>query len=158
MALARFDQAEVEAGELAGRHPELAEARHLLETVQREAAAFRAERRSRLYAQIKRFADAKQWRHALDTAQRLVAAHPECPEAKEADAMMSTLRENAKIEQVREMRDRLTDMVRRRRFAEALEIARDVIDQFPDSQAAIELQSQLPRLVELAASGQGHAR
>ena len=156
MAVAAFDQAEAAAAELAARHPESAEAVGLQALVRREATAFRSERRTRLFAEMQRFAENRQWRHAVDAARRLLEAHPDCPEAREVSTMMPTLQDNAKIEEVRGLRDRIQDMVRRRRFAEAADLARDVIRRFPETQAAIQLRQQLPRLQQRAASGQGH--
>jgi hypothetical protein len=156
MAVAAFDKAEAAAAELAARHPESEEAAGLQALVRREATAFRGERRARLFAEMQRFAESRQWRHAVEAARRLLEAHPDCPEAREVSAMMPTLEDNAKIEEVRELRDRIQDMVRRRRFAEAADLAREVIRRFPETQAAIQLRQQLPRLQQRAATGQGH--
>ena len=73
-------------------------------------------------------------------------------------ATPAVLAKNARIETVREMRDRITDLIKRRRYNEAAQVARDVIDGFPETQAAVELRSQLPALVSKANAGEGHFR
>lgn len=156
MAIAAFGRAEAAAADLVTLHPDSTEAKSLLETVQREATAFRNERRTRLFGEIQRYAESRQWRRAIDAAQRLVSGHPDCPEAVDVRAMMPTLEENARIEQVREMRDQIQDLVRRRRFVEAASVAQEVIERFPQTQAARQLRDQLGRLREKAAAGEGH--
>ena len=156
MAIAAFGRAEGAAADLVALHPDSTEAQSLLATVQREAVAFHNERRTRLFSEIQRYAETRQWRRAMEAAQRLVSGHPDCPEAVDVRAMMPTLEENARIEKVREMRDQIQDMVRRRRFVEAASIAQEVIERFPQTQAARELREQLGRLREKAASGEGH--
>ena len=156
MAVAAFDRAEAIAEQLAARHPNSPEAAGLQALVRREAVAFREERRARLFGEIQRFVESRRWRRALDAARRLLEDHRDCSEGRDVLGMMPTLEENAKIEEVRELRDRIRDLVRRRRFAEAADIARDLIRRFPDTQAAIQLRQQLPRLEQRAASGEGH--
>jgi hypothetical protein len=67
---------------------------------------------------------------------------------------MTTLEQNARIEEVRQLRDEMRDMIERRRYAEALEIAKDAMKRFPQSHFAVELKGQIARLRELAA-GEG---
>ena len=67
-------------------------------------------------------------------------------QARGADAMMPTLEENARIEEVRRLRDNLADMIKRSRYADALVAAEEIIARFPGTRAAHELSSQMPRL------------
>ena len=77
-------------------------------------------------------------------------AYPAGPEAESVRSQMETLRSNARIEEARELRDRILEMINRRRFSEALELARDLVGRFPDTAAAAELTRQMARLEELA--------
>jgi len=156
MAAAAFDKAEGVAADLVATHPDSSQAVSLLQTVRREAAAFSEERRHRLIDEIRRFADTRQWRHALDAAKRLSENHADSPEAREIASMLPTLAENARLEEVRGLRDQIADFVKRRRFAEAAEIAQDLIRRFPDTQAAVQLREELGRLRARVASGEGH--
>ena len=117
----------------------------------RESTAFHRDQRQRLYGEVQRNADARRWGQALDAATQLVETHPGSGEADSAGAMLTTLKDNARIEEVRGLRDHIRDMIKRRRYAEAVEVARDVMQRFPDSQAAVDLIDQIGLLEKLAA-------
>lgn len=150
MALADFVQARLQAQALCARYADDEQARDLRTRVDREANAFVAEQVHRLYEEIQRHAEARMWRPALAAARRLLAEYPGTPQADAVAAQIPKLEDNAGIEEVRELRDRIRDMIERRRYAEALDAAMDVIARFPDTQAAIELQGQLERLRQKA--------
>ena len=90
---------------------------------------------------------------ALAAAGELLEAYPDSPEAAEVRSTLRTLTDNARIEEVRELRDEIRDLLSRRRYAEALACARDLVRRFPTTAAAEELRSQMARLEELARSG-----
>ncbi|KKK89020.1 hypothetical protein LCGC14_2737320, partial [marine sediment metagenome] len=69
--------------------------------------------------------------------------YPDSPEATHLSAQMQTLRDNARIEEVRELRDQIRDMLERRRYAEAVKVAEEVMDRYPETQAAAELRGQI---------------
>ena len=131
------------------------EAGALLGRVRRERGAYEVEQRASLYRRIEQAAAERHWRAALKAMEELVAAFPSSPEADAARAQMPTVADNARLEEVRELRDRIADLIGRRRFAEAAELARDLIDRFPDTAAAEDLRKQLDRLDELAKAGEG---
>ena len=151
MAVASFDEAKAVAEALLSAYPSAREARELVERVQREAVTFFRDQRQRLYGEVQRSADARRWGQALDAARRLVEAHPGSAEADSAAVMLTTLQDNARIEEVRKLRDGLRDMIKRQRYGEAVAIAQDLVDRFPDSHAANDLRGQMARLRELAA-------
>ena len=91
----------------------------------------------------------------LAAAERRREAHPGSPEADAVRGQLETLRANARIEEVRVLRDEIRDMIARRRFAEAVERARNVVERFPDTAAAAELRQQMAKLEELAKGRQG---
>lgn len=150
MALASFDSAREAAEEAVVRHPRSPAAAALLDRVRREASAFSEEQRRRLYADVERAAGARQWRAALQAAQALVERFPGTAEADAVAARLEMLRDNAQIEQVRELRDRIRDRIRRQRFAEALALAEQVVEEYPHTAAAEELRGQIDRLRERA--------
>jgi len=151
MAVASFDEAERAAEGLLSSYPSSQAALALVERVRREGAVFQRDHRQRLYSEVQRSASARRWQQALDAAQRLIEAHPDSSEADAANAMLTTLRSNARIEQVRELRDNFRDMMKRQRYPEALQIARDMIERFPDTRAAADLRRQMGHLRKLAA-------
>jgi len=151
MAVSSFVEAQQTADGLTLAYPSSQEAAALVERVQRESTAFFREQRQRLYGEVQRNADARRWRKALEAARQLVELFPDSTEADETREMFATLESNARIEEVRQLRDYIRDMIKRRRYAEAVNTARDVLDRFPDSHAATDLRGQMGRLEELAA-------
>lgn len=151
MAVSRFEQALESARELQTAHPDAKGAAALVERVQREHDTYRNERRARLYGEVEKFVTARRWTKAVEAAETFLDAYPDAPEAELVRVQMDTLHENARIEEVRSYRDRIRDFIERRRFAEAIDLAREVIREFPDTTAAQELRQQLPRLEQLAA-------
>jgi len=151
MATAAFDEAKKAAQELLAAHPAAVEAIAIMDRLKREADAFQAEQRRRLLAEVERHAGARQWRPAFGAAKRLVEAYPGCAEAEMVTAQMPTLRDNARIEETRQLRDGIGDLISRKRFAEAVEVAEDLIRRFPQTRAAADLRKQMPKLLQRAA-------
>jgi len=149
MATSSFARAEELAEQLRGQYPADADVAELFEHVRREAETFETERRGRMYGEVQKSAAARQWRSALDAARRFIEAYPDSVDADAVRAMVPTIEGNAKLEEVRELRDRIRDLIERRRYAEAADYAQDLIQRYPDTRAAAELMGQLARLREL---------
>ncbi|MBS3734445.1 MAG: hypothetical protein KGY99_05910 [Phycisphaerae bacterium] len=149
MSVAAFDKARGIAQDLLDRN-DSAEARQLVERIHREARTFAFEQRRRLYQQADRLAAERRWREASAAARKLLEDYPNSPEADAVAGRMDTLEANARLAEARELRDRLRDMLQRRRYTEAAALAEDVLSRFPDTQIAAELRGQLDRLRELA--------
>jgi len=149
MAAGNFDQALSTARSLAERFPK-GPGGSLVEMVQREKAAYEVEQRRTLYSQIHQYADARQWRSALAAARIYLERNPNASEAALVRGQLPTLTDNAQIEEVRQMRDEFRDLIGRQRFMEAFEVARDLVDRFPNSAAAAELRGQMDRLAARA--------
>jgi tetratricopeptide (TPR) repeat protein len=152
MATGQFLQAKTAAEELLAKHPALPAVTALVARVERERAAYVKEQRLTMYRKVETEAAHRHWRPALAAAEELLAAYPDSPEADTVRSRLDTLRDNAQIEEVRELRDRIRDLISRRRFPEALELAKDVVHRFPNVAAADELRQQMGRLEELAKS------
>jgi tetratricopeptide (TPR) repeat protein len=150
MAVSRFDEALEEARQLAEEQPDDASMSALLARVQRERDAYRAERIARLYNQVERHVSARQWDRALADARELIEAYPDAPQARQVRGQIETLQDNARIQAARAMGARIRDLIARRRFAEALTLAEELIEHHPDTAAAEDLRRQLPRLRERA--------
>ncbi len=154
MAASRFDRAEKLAEDLLNRHPTAPEAIALVDHVRREASTFVTENRRRLFARIDRDVEARDWRTALKGAQEFLDSYPDCQEADLIRAQMPTLADNAKMEEARQLRNDVLDMIERRRFTEAVKSAKELIQSFPETKAAGELRRQLPQLEKLANEGE----
>lgn len=150
MARAAYDKAETAAAELVQRHPGSADGLALLDLVRRDALAYRMDRSQRLYMDVQKHAEMRRWRQAVEAALRLIQDYPQTPEAEHLRTQMSTLEENARIEEVRELRDLIRENILAKKYTEALRLAQDVVRRFPGTQAASELGRQIIRLKELA--------
>jgi len=155
MALSNFPGAQEVADALAWTWPSSEEATELVERVRREAEAFGLQQRRELYDRIDRCVEGRRWREAVKDARKLLDAYPGSPEADTVASRIATLEENARIEQVRGMRDRIIDLIRRRRYAEAIGLGKEVVEKFPDTKAAGDLRAQMPRLTRLAVAKPG---
>jgi tetratricopeptide (TPR) repeat protein len=155
MALAKFADARDVAQGLVARHPDEERARELLGSVAREEQAFVSEQKRRMYGELQRHATDRRWRSALASARMFLEKFPDSPEGKMVAVQIPTLEDNARLEEVRDLRDRIRECLERRRYDEALQLAREVIRRFPQTAAAAELAQQLPRLEELARGNAG---
>ncbi|MCY2925987.1 MAG: hypothetical protein NT031_11215, partial [Planctomycetota bacterium] len=77
---------------------------------------------------------------------RRMGLHPRSHQAEEIQPTMLRREENARIEEVRELRDRVADLIERKRFGEAVEVAEDLIHRFPDTQVAGQLTREIDKL------------
>ena len=150
MAVSRFDEAVDLAKNLQDQFPALPEANKLLERVQYEAQTFTQEQCKRLYAEIQSAGEARLWKAALAAAHKLMEEFPDTPQAKQTRAIMPTIVDNTRIEEVREIRNRIVDMMERHRYSDALELANHVIENYPETAAADELRKQIVNLRELS--------
>lgn len=155
MSVSRFDEAVEVARRLHNSYPHSREADELLERVQREAATYHAEQRNRLFAIIQEHSQARHWKQALAGAHKLLETYADSEEAGRVRSMMPTFVDNARIQEVREYRDRIVDLMERHRYAEAVELATHVVDNYPETTAAEELRAKLPRWQELAYVNKG---
>jgi outer membrane protein assembly factor BamD (BamD/ComL family) len=146
----RFDEAHQLAEQLQQDHPDVPEAETLLSRVQRESAGYATQQRQRLVELVQEHGQARQWALALKAAHRLIERYRTSPEADTVRTMMPTLVDNARIEEVRNQRDRFVEMMKRHRYDDAIAIARGIIEDYPETQAAEELRRELPRLLQLA--------
>ncbi len=152
MAASDFAGARNLAEALLEKYPDSAAAVDMLTRVRWEQDAFAAEQRSQMYRKIEKEASARHWHSALEAARKFLDSWPDSAEADAVRVQLSTISDNARIEEVRVLRDRIRDMITRRRFGEAVELARDVIKRFPETAAANELREQMSRLEERAKS------
>ena len=146
MSVAQFARAEKLAQALLAAVPDSSEAETLLNTVRRESSAFRSEQQSRLFSEFQRWTESRQWIKALAVGEQLVETYPAGEQAKKVAASMSTVQKNAHFEEARALRDRIRDLIKRKRYSEAVEVAEDLMRRFPNTQVAKQLKSLLPDL------------
>ena len=151
-----FDRAIATATEFVNNFPASADGRHLLTEVYREYEVSRDTTFQRLYEQVQANVDRRQWRAALADAQRLLEQFPTHARAHRIRRELKTIATNAEIEERQEQELRIQLLVRNRRFAEAVELAEEVVRRFPESPQADALEERLPQLRELAEHGGGN--
>ncbi len=138
------------AQKLQRRHPDSAEARRLLLRIERHHRLFEEEQLRRMNAEVQRLVTRRRWEEALAAARLFIERFPGCEESEAVRMQLPTLEANAEIEERQRLEARIMEYVRHGRYIEAVSLAREVIEQFPDSPQAEALRAQLERLEELA--------
>lgn len=138
------------AEQLRQRHPDAVEARQLLLRIEREHRLFEEEQRRRMNAEVQRFVTRRRWEEALAAARVFVERFPGCDESEALLMEIPTLKTNAEIDARQFLEAKIMDCARHGRYIEAVDLAKKVIAQFPDSPQAEALRNQLDRLEELA--------
>jgi outer membrane protein assembly factor BamD (BamD/ComL family) len=154
--LSSWDLAIATATEFVNNFPGNVEGRHLLTQVCRDLDAFRDAAFQRMYEQVQANVDRRQWRTALVDAKQLLEEFPNHSRANRIRQQFKTISANAEIEERQEHEVRIQLLVTNRRFAEAVELAEEVVRRFPDSPQADALEERLPQLRELAEHGDGN--
>lgn len=150
MAIANWSRAEEMTAELAAQFPDDAEVRELAATVKRERDAFAREQIARLLAELKTASDNKNWRRAVLLADELVSRYPNEPAIQRLQADVPTLHENADAQERREEETLFKELLLGQRYDEALQVAQRVMNRFPGSPTAVELEKLLPKVRQLA--------
>lgn len=144
----KWDEALGEAEKLLNTYPQSIEARQWLEQIHRDREHVGAEHRRALLDQTQKRGSERQWRKALGSARALLDEYPESAEAQSVRPQLETLEFNAGVETRQELEEQIKELISRRDFAEALELANQVIVRYPESPQAEALRGQLPRLQE----------
>jgi outer membrane protein assembly factor BamD (BamD/ComL family) len=146
MAVGSWDKAIELATKFTTDFPENADAKAQLERVRREHEIYVESSVTRLYDEIKSDIDRRRWRQALVGARKLLKEFSGHRKTARIRAQFKTIQENAEIEERQEQEQRLQELIRGKRFAEAIELAEDLIDRYPQSPQAASLEELLPKL------------
>lgn len=150
MSLGLWEKARETAGQLAAKYPDHADARKMADVVRLEQEGFRKEERQRLYREIEHLVSRKHYRDARKVAETLIERYGNSPEAATLKGQMDELNRNADIETRREMETQIIEYEKQGRHKEAYEVARLLMEQYPESPQAIALQDKIDKLRELA--------
>ncbi len=124
-------------------HPQSQRSRQLCETTSR----------GRRYALIQEYTTKRSWTEALAAAEEFVATYPNTLETKGLNSQLGTLRSNAEIQRRKQYETLIHDHIKKRRFGDAIRLARTVIDNFPSSPQAQALKKQIPLLERKVGQG-----
>ena len=138
------------AEKLSYQFPNSKRVAELLKTVRIEADQFTDQQVNELYQQVETHARKREWALALDAARQLMEDFPDTESAIIVGERIPTLTDNARIEEVRRLRDEIRQHISNQQFTLAYSVALQVVSKFPETAAANELKDQLPRLKERA--------
>jgi len=150
MSISAWDKAVEIAEETVGKHHTSVKARQLLDRVQRERRLFRQEQVRRQVLDVERAVERHRYREALALAASFLETYGDTPEAANLRTQVDTLRENAEVEERKQLEGEIKDLIHRHRYDEAYDLAAKVIDAYPTSPQARILREQLPKLRERA--------
>lgn len=103
-------------------------------------------RRARLHAHVQESADHHHWSEAVAAAEEFLDRFPDSGEAEGLRGQLPTLRQNAEIAERKRYEGRFKELIGLRNYAEALRVAKHVIERFPGSPQATALRDQMPAL------------
>lgn len=150
MALSRWDEAMSIADRLSADYPASDDAQALRDRIARERDIFRNAACQRLYDEIKVDVDHRDWRRALAGTQKLLEKYGDLPRADRVRSTLRTIQDNAEIQERQELEARIQELIRGRRFTDAIELSEELIARFPASPQADKLRELIPKLREHA--------
>lgn len=150
MSVGQWRQAEDAVRQKLQLFPEQPELLSLVQHIRREHDSWRDSAVGKLYAQIKEAIDRREWRRALRDAEDMVARFADHPRGAKIVQQLATIRDNAEIEARQEMEKRIQELVRSRRYDEAIALAEELINRYPLSPQSAECRALIPKLEELA--------
>ncbi len=149
MAINAWDQVQQITDSLDARYPDEPSVQELLNHVRHEYHAWCRDGLTMLLGDYKDSVDHRQWVRAGSLAQQILERYPEEKLAEKIRADLTTLRQNADIQTRHELETQYADLIKRKRHEEAFAIAQRVLDVYPESATAREMQKHLPKLTEI---------
>jgi tetratricopeptide (TPR) repeat protein len=150
MAVGQFDEALAAARQFAETFPTNEDGQALVHRVNHESEIFRERTAGRMYDEIKSHSERREWRAALELVQRLLEKFPNHPKSNKVRAQLHTIQSNAEIEERQEQEDRIQELIKSRRYAEAIDMSEALLTRFPNSPQAERLEEFLPKLRNIA--------
>jgi hypothetical protein len=150
MSVGRWDRANEVAEELVLKYQDSAESAQLRDRVKREWGLAEAEQRRQLQKHIEQAVAERQWSQATVRAEQFLAKFGDSDAARLIREKLPTLRANAEIETRQHAEGDIKELIRRQRYGEALQRARDLVEKYPNSPQAEALRGQIPRLEQRA--------
>lgn len=153
MTLGAWERVADVVQELQRRHPDSPRAQALVQRLRAARDRVESEQRQRQMAAVQELAKNREWVKAYETGNSLIRTYPKSQEAQALRMDLPLLRENAEIATRKQYETHYSELIRQHRYAEALQMAREVIDKYPGSPQAEALRAQLQKLEQRAASG-----
>lgn len=137
--------------ELMERHPNSPKTAELAKRVSQERERSEAENRARLMAQAQEAVHGRDWNGAMTLSTQLIERYPRSPEAHALRIQLPTLRENAEIQTRKYLEAEIRKHIEEHRYRDAVRLANELIERYPDSPQAQVLRDQYDKLAEKAA-------
>jgi len=144
IAASRFDDAVALVEGLLKKFPDHDSTRTLLSRVRHEAQTYHDEQCNRYYELIQEHAQNRNWVSAVQAAHRLIHDFPDSKESAEAQTMMPTLVDNARLQEVRDYREAIRDLLAHGKFADLVSLGETILENYPETALADELRTKLP--------------
>lgn len=145
-----WEEALERAMRLSADYPGSERASAILGRVRRDHGAWQAVAAQSLFDSLRQDLEQRFWRRALETAHRLLEKFPNHPHAELVRRQIKLIQDNAEIEQRQEQEIRIRELIRNRQFVEAIQLAEDLLQRFPNSPQAEQIELLLPRIKELS--------
>ncbi len=150
MSLTAWPQAQAMMQTLQQRYPGEPLVEKLAYEVRHEREAFEKDNFSRLLTELRDATDRREWRRAYVAAQELIQRYPHDRKVEKLRSeQLTTIRENAEAQERKEEEALFKDLLQRQRYDDAAVVARRVIEKYPASSTAVELNKLLPKVEEL---------
>lgn len=149
-ALGAWDRVGDVMRELTQRHPESVKVNELAQRIRAMRNKAEVELRSRLMTQAQEATNKRDWKAAYSLALQIIERYPRSPDAQALRLQLPTLRENAEVQARQRMETEIREYVRTQRYADAVRVGNEMINQYPHSPQAEVLRAQLPKLQERA--------
>jgi hypothetical protein len=150
MAVWAWDQAYAETARFVENFPDHDEGRDLLKRVMTERDNYIDNTANRLYEEIRTDVERRFYRRAMANAVKLLECAPGHSRSTAIRGQLKIIRENAEIEERQEQERRIQELIRNKQFFDAIDLAEDLLQRFPNSPQAETLQKLLPKMRELA--------
>jgi outer membrane protein assembly factor BamD (BamD/ComL family) len=145
-SLGAWERAQDVIRDLLERHPR-AEAAHVMSRqLQQRRRKAEAEMLAKLMSQAQEHVSRREWHDALVIAKSIIQRFPNSAEAKELRQQVHTLEANVEIRARQQMENTFRELLKQNRYAQAMQLARQLIERFPTSPQAQILRDQLPKL------------
>lgn len=150
MSMARWNEAFTQIDLMSQRFPGDVSLINLAARVHREQQGWRESVTTHLYDQVKMAVDRRDWKAALRHGEELATRFADHPRGHKVAQQLATLRENAEIAARQDLEQQLHQLVRSRRYDEAIVLGEQIIRDYPHSPQAAECKAIIPRLEQLA--------
>lgn len=146
LALSAWDRALETVRNFTVQYPDSAKGKEFAERIVQQREEYMERTASELFDEVRSNTEQRSWRRAYDAAKRLLEKCPEHSRANTVKGQLNILKDNAETEQRNAMESRIKEMIRSKRYPEALELAEELKSAYPDSPQASLAQQLIEKL------------